>query len=71
MQGKETKIDSKIYLFLNMNGGDLTLKNPPNAILFCMHVEEIKLYPLVWTLSRVENPPKFDFFIILYALMLF
>ena len=34
IKGKEKKIDFKKGIFLFKNGGDLTLENPPNAMVF-------------------------------------
>ena len=40
-----------------VNGGDLTSKNPPNALIFCMHVEEIRLYSMLkfWGKAIILN----------------
>ena len=43
-QVKLTKIKKNIF---QINGGYLALKNPPNALVFCMHVEEIRLYKVI------------------------
>ena len=32
------------YKFLYINGGNLTFKYPPNAMVFCIDIEQIKLY---------------------------